>query len=272
MLAYPYDYALFHPGHHCRTCRFPKPARSKHCSLCKTCIQKQDHHCIWINNCVGRNNQIWFLALLVSTTLLLLYGGIIGYRLLNDILQERFVPSRLIRGSLTSKYWSTSMSWSKYFDSWLWVIGIQWRIGAVTMLAVMALPLSLGFFLYHVYLLWTGMTTNESSKWADWRDDIADGLVYRASLSSLQDRGSHPDSSIEPTGSPWPTRSSWWVVLTSNGEQPTLEKTSSIQQNGVVPHRGEPDWRWQRVHSISELENLYDLGFFDNVLDVWNRG
>src|SRR5271154_793877 len=146
MLAYPYDYTLFHPGFFCRTCHFAKPARSKHCPLCKACVQKQDHHCIWINNCVGRNNYLWFLLLLVATSALLLYGGCLGYQILNTVLQDRFVPPALTRGSLTSKKWSTRFSWSEYFDVWLWVIGTHWPIGATTMLAIMAFPLSTGFF------------------------------------------------------------------------------------------------------------------------------
>jgi len=49
---YPYDGIIFEPKKECTTCKFDKPARSKHCSLCKRCIGKMDHHCIWINNCV----------------------------------------------------------------------------------------------------------------------------------------------------------------------------------------------------------------------------
>ncbi|RMZ77178.1 hypothetical protein DV738_g4473, partial [Chaetothyriales sp. CBS 135597] len=78
MLAYPYDYLLFHPGYFCSTCRAPKPARSKHCSLCRACIQKADHHCIWISNCVGRNNYVWFVALVASVTVQLAYGFCLG--------------------------------------------------------------------------------------------------------------------------------------------------------------------------------------------------
>jgi palmitoyltransferase len=272
MLAYPYDYALFHPNHHCRTCKFLKPPRSKHCPLCKACIQKQDHHCIWINNCVGRNNHLWFLLLLVAISILLLYGACLGYSILSSILQNRFVPPALTRGSLTSKKWFTRLSWSDYFDVWMWAISVNWQVGATTLLAVMAFPLSTGFLLYHVYLLWAGMTTNESSKWADWREDIADRLVYRAALDSLRGNDPNmPDARIEPVGSPWPTRSKWWVMLTRDGDQPTrsVHHSSDRTDDG---HSLEPDRRWEKMHSISEMENIYDLGFLDNARDVLNRG
>src|SRR5687768_8035818 len=50
MTLYPYDHALFHPGAECRTCKLPKPPRSKHCSICKRCVAKSDHHCVFINS------------------------------------------------------------------------------------------------------------------------------------------------------------------------------------------------------------------------------
>eukprot|EP01084_Bolivina_argentea_P058107 106098_1 len=48
----------------CKTCKFTKPARSKHCSLCNNCIAKMDHHCPWINNCVGIGNYHHFINFL----------------------------------------------------------------------------------------------------------------------------------------------------------------------------------------------------------------
>ncbi|KTF82628.1 hypothetical protein cypCar_00034347 [Cyprinus carpio] len=45
----------------CPKCCSIKPERAHHCSICKRCIKKMDHHCPWVNNCVGENNQRFFV-------------------------------------------------------------------------------------------------------------------------------------------------------------------------------------------------------------------
>jgi hypothetical protein len=277
MSAYPYDYTIFHPPSTptvspCRTCARAKPARSKHCSLCGTCIAKADHHCIWLNSCVGRNNYALFLLLLLSLGALAFYGAYLTYVILNSDLQSRLVPAALTRGSLTSKRWSTGLSWRRWIDLWGWVLHRQMRIGAVGLLAVMAGPLPVGLLVYHLYLIWAGMTTNESSKWADLTEDVADALVWKA---RREDVLGPEEREREEQRAKWPVRGKWVVVVAGNGEMPGSrgrvpgQNGHTGNQEGRGPGNRRLDPIWEKVTSLAEVENVYDLGFWENLRDVF---
>jgi palmitoyltransferase len=277
MSAYPYDYTIFHPPSApavppCRTCIRAKPARSKHCSLCGTCIAKADHHCIWLNACVGRNNYALFLLLLLSLGVLVFYGAYLAYVILDTDLQSRLVPAALPRASVVPKRWSTGLTWRRWIDLWGWALHRQMRIGAVGLLAAMIGPLPLGLLVYHLYLIWVGMTTNESSKWADLSDDVADGLVWKARREHVLPP---EEREREKQRAKWPVRGRWVVVVTDSGEMPGSggivpdqdRQIPSQQGVGLGNRYGDPIW--EKVASLAEVENVYDLGFSTNLRDVF---
>ncbi|KAJ4371694.1 palmitoyltransferase swf1 [Didymella sp. IMI 355093] len=164
----------------------------------------------------------------------------------------------------------------------------------VGLLALLTWPLPLGLLAYHIYLIWAGMTTNESSKWADWRDDMADGVVFLGgrredSMAGHEFSGSNPTAAPirEPTGdesgsesdepiltpgedeedvdveeppTSWPLESRHILVRTRDGQPP---KSLPARVRRVA----EAD-SFERVWSLAAVENVYDLGFWDNLVEA----
>ncbi|KAL2821999.1 DHHC palmitoyltransferase-domain-containing protein [Aspergillus granulosus] len=262
MKRYPYDKVIFHPGHQCTTCKLLKPARSKHCSFCKGCIARHDHHCIWLTNCVGLNNYQYFLSLLLSLSVMLAYGSFLGYSILSqtyDRLIPRNHPVRMRK-----------QSWTTFFNICASVVAADARIGGVTMLMFMTAPLAFAFLVYHIYLIWAGMTTNESAKWSDWKDDVADGIAFKL----IQD----PETSDSPLLDPPETTSSWpvtsdQVLVFTDGEPPKKGYKVEKGSNEVLQPRNPDaaiDPRFVQVRSMKEIDNIYDLGFWNNLRHVFN--
>ncbi|KAF2098232.1 zf-DHHC-domain-containing protein [Rhizodiscina lignyota] len=269
MSYYPYDYTLYHPGAGCRTCHFQKPARSKHCSICKSCISRSDHHCVWVNNCVGRGNLRWFLALLLSTSILVAYGAYLAYIVLAP--QVRVYRAAVYPESQESKI-VVSSTWQRItapIVAWFWFtmrdIQIAINIGGLSvagvgLLATFTSALPFGLLAYHVYLIWAGTTTNENSKWSDWREDMADGVVWLADLKTPeagQDVGVPKSREWECY---WPTRPRQCVVQTSDGQMP---RTLPKEMERIVDASS-----WRRVWRLASVENVYDLGFWDNLAEM----
>lgn len=256
MARYPYDFSLYHPGSTCRTCQLLKPARSKHCSVCKKCISKMDHHCIFINNCVGSQNQHYFVLLLLSTGVLTLYGGLLGLHLMSARILTRWPNWALLPWNANS---GTGMGVKQWLVIWAWGMQEGVSMGAVTLLALLTSPLVWGLLGYHLWLIYCGTTTNESMKWSDWQCEMDDGFAFKRRIEGGK---RVKNLRVEPAWTRWPVESEQILVRTEDGRPP------SRSLDGDLAGEGE----WEPVWRLTDVENLYDIGFWDNLVDVFVPG
>lgn len=61
----------------CHKCHCIRRPRSRHCNYCNHCVQDFDHHCIYLGCCIGRKNRLDFLLMIISLTLMAIYGSFI---------------------------------------------------------------------------------------------------------------------------------------------------------------------------------------------------
>jgi palmitoyltransferase ZDHHC4 len=268
VLRYPYDYKLFHPNRYCTICQLPKPARSKHCSRCRACIARADHHCIWVNNCLGYGNYKHFLALLLSTTVLLAYAAQLAYLTLAPQVRDHFLQCAAWRAEQSISPFSNQLGtgggeWVDQvlvqIDGWLDILAVALLVGGVArggvgLLALLTALLPAGLLGYHIYLVWAGMTTSESSKWGDWREEIADGMAYIAPIVSNNE-------SSQSAEHRWPRHSRQFLVLTSDGLPP---RNLQPEIKATVGEHA----KWQQCGSLKEVDNIYNLGFWQNLGDI----
>ena len=113
-----------------------------------------------MNNCVGELNYRWFLAFLLSNTVLLLYGVACAASILaTDYKRDRLGDAVFMTEGTGVRSPSTPYVVFSY---------LMFTRPAVTMVGVLCAVMSAvvsPFFGYHLYLAAKSVTTNESVKW-----------------------------------------------------------------------------------------------------------
>lgn len=169
-----------------------------------------------------------------------------GLSLLGHTLQKRYPAFTLLPSR------SMSNSYTRWVSIWGYGLRSNVPLGSTTLLALLTSPLVWGLSCYTLYQVYTGVTTNESLKWTELKEDMEDGYAWQRSLPTRRVR----DLRIEPRCERWPVEPERIIVATVDGLAP---------KRPGMPGEGE----WVRVRALRDVENVYDMGFWDNLGDVF---
>ncbi|KAF2071642.1 hypothetical protein CYY_007035 [Polysphondylium violaceum] len=133
----------------CETCSLYRPPRANHCGMCNNCVEKFDHHCPWVGNCIGRRNYKTFLYFLYCTGFKCLFA--MGFCVAHIIVEASRIRDQHPDYS-SANVFNKALNKSHYLS----IIIIVYALAGLMFVG------SLGGF--HLYLLATNQTTNESIK------------------------------------------------------------------------------------------------------------
>ena len=110
-------------------------------------------------------------------------------------------------------------------------------------------------FIHRLFLL-THSELTYGIRWAGLREAIEDGLVWRGARSVVLVEYKEQKSS-------WPTSTDQVVVQTRDAQPPILPGEHT-RRNTMGKTGG-----WQQVHSLAEIDNIYDIGFWRNIVHIF---
>ncbi|KAI9105445.1 DHHC palmitoyltransferase-domain-containing protein [Phlyctochytrium arcticum] len=223
-----YDSLIFTPKM-CRTCKFEKPARSKHCAVCNVCVAKSDHHCAWLNTCVGYRNYRWFLLFLFLTNTIAYYGCYLSIQVLRYEMDVQGIHKMYTINRVTNVHAPVTFK-----QKWMYILHQEPALSGLGIFAAIGGFVVTLFLMYQMTFVFRGMTTNESFKWDDLGYDIKNGHVqipqtlYEANLTH------------------------------GNG---------SKQKQAHEHDKGQAQ-RMAKLSSVNDLKNIYNLGIWGNMMEI----
>ncbi|KAJ3447786.1 palmitoyltransferase swf1 [Anaeramoeba flamelloides] len=154
---YFFDEILFFEEQ-CETCKFIKPARSKHCRVLNRCVARYDHYCAWFMNTMGEQNYRYFILFLFANLFLVSFGVYTVVR----VLEQKVINTKMFE----LKYRDSNgndldIGFTFMMD---YLKGSQPHILGFGYLLISLFVIVLLFIIYHFRLIWKNTTTNESVK------------------------------------------------------------------------------------------------------------
>lgn len=215
------------------------------------------------------------MFLLFSLFLLEAYGAYLAWIIVRPDLPSHLVATLSLSHLFTLGFWSQL---ARLLTIAIDVGGLSTT--GVGLIAAMTAGLPLGLFLYHVYLIWAGMTTNESQKWTEWREDMADGYVFKASRRALRAHNRLRNQSeqgdiqrcrlkvgIATENHVMGYGLDGWDTLDDDIAWPLQSDQFLVRTSDGSPPRGQ-EALWERIWSLKHVKNVYDLGGSRNFVEI----
>ena len=102
------------------------------------------------------------------------------------------------------------------------------------------------------------MTTSESFKWDEWKDDITDGYVFKCTEPKPKPANGEDHEDYDPYV-PWPVSSEQRLVSRANRVSLDAEPDAELTKPP-----------WTPVRDLGDVVNIYDLGVWDNFVDIFH--
>ena len=133
---------------YCTVCGIVRPPRASHCRETDRCIERWDNYCPWVGTAVGRRNYGWFVAFVLTSTLLALYVACASFAHL------RYAAAVLIASERRSVTPHATPAWVRSaFEAPISCLLVGYGLVVGAMLTVLSF--------YHLFLIATNQTTYE---------------------------------------------------------------------------------------------------------------